>query len=63
MVNGREKELTSNVHGQNKESLQSYASVPSFVVIGGLHIEEEGIVQSVVEDHVSGESVVEAPEV
>jgi hypothetical protein len=51
MVNGRNKTLTSNVHGGNNESLESSASVPSFVVIEGLQIEDEGIVHPVVDDH------------
>ena len=54
MVNGRNKKLTSNVQGGNNESLESSASVPSLVVVQGLHI-EEGIAELLVEGDVSGE--------
>lgn len=58
MVNGRNKKLTSNVQGENHESLEPSASVLSLVVVQDLHI-ERGIAQLLVEGDVSGELVVE----
>lgn len=55
MVNRRNKKLTSNVQGENNESLRSSASFLSLVVVQGLYMEEEGIAQLLVGGDVSGE--------